>query len=280
MLGSARRGRSLAGGLRRPCPFALAAVASAPPPAVPSAPVGLPLRAPPLPVASGGSAASASLLVRLVLASSRLLVLVRLEQVRGVEEGALLQADVHEGGLNAGQHRFDPAEVDVADRAPVVGAIHQQLDQPVVLQDRHAGFPLAPVDQDLALQACSTSARTEPRPRPGSQSRNAPAKARRSGRADETMTAGAETRRGGCMHGMWARQGDSVHHVRPGSAARSRSAGSRWCPRRSRRPWRRASSARPGTRWCSRSRRRSGPPWWWPAWPARSRRAWPSPPPS
>ena len=53
-----------------------------------------------------------------------------------------------------GQHRLDPAEVDVADGAAMVGTVDQQLDQAVVLEDGHAGLPLAPVDQDLALQAC------------------------------------------------------------------------------------------------------------------------------
>ena len=86
-----------------------------------------------------------------------ILVLVRLEEVGGVQEGALLLADVDERGLNARQHRLDPSEVDVADRAAVVGAVDQQLDQAVVFQDRHAGFPLAPVDQDLALQVMTSA---------------------------------------------------------------------------------------------------------------------------
>ena len=86
-----------------------------------------------------------------------LLVLVRLEEVGGVEEGALLLTDVDEGRLDAGQHRLDPSEVDVADRAAMVGTVDQQLDQPVVFQDRHAGFPLAPVDQDLALQVMTSA---------------------------------------------------------------------------------------------------------------------------
>ena len=93
----------------------------------------------------------------------RLLVLVRLQQVGRVEEGALLLTDVDERRLDAGENRFDSAEVDVADRAPMVGAVDQQLDQTVVFEDGHAGFPLAPVDQDLALQI-RTSAAAERRP--------------------------------------------------------------------------------------------------------------------
>ena len=70
-----------------------------------------------------------------------------------MEEGALLLADVHERGLDAGEDRLDPSEIDVADDAAVIGTVDQQLDQPVVLEDGHAGLPLAPVDQDLALHA-------------------------------------------------------------------------------------------------------------------------------
>ena len=82
----------------------------------------------------------------------RLLILVRLEEIGGVKKGALLQTDVDKGGLDAGKDRLHPAQVDVADGAAVVGTVHQQLHQSVVFQDGHAGLPLAPVDQDLALQ--------------------------------------------------------------------------------------------------------------------------------
>jgi hypothetical protein len=54
--------------------------------------------------------------------------------------------------LDAGKHRLDAAQIDIADRTPMVRAIDQQLYQSIVFQDGHAGFPLAPVDQDLALQ--------------------------------------------------------------------------------------------------------------------------------
>ena len=101
---------------------------------------------------SPGSADGVRLGLGLLGVLLRLLVLVGLEQVGGVEERALLLADVDERGLDAGQHRFDPAEVDVADGAAMVGAIDEELDQPIVFEDGHAGFPLAPVDQDLALQ--------------------------------------------------------------------------------------------------------------------------------
>ena len=83
-----------------------------------------------------------------------------------MEEGALFLADVHERGLDARQDRLDPAEVDVADRAAVIGAVDQQLDQPVVFEDGHAGLALAPIDQDLALQAVRLGEDGEPALRP------------------------------------------------------------------------------------------------------------------
>ena len=82
-----------------------------------------------------------------------------------MEKGALLLPDVDEGGLDAGEHRLDPAEVDVADHAAVVGTVDQQLDEPVVLEDGHAGLPLAPVDQDLALQAMTSATAGDADPR-------------------------------------------------------------------------------------------------------------------
>jgi hypothetical protein len=81
-----------------------------------------------------------------------LLVLIRLKQVGGVKEGALFLSDVHKRGLNARKHCLDPPQVDVADCAPVIGTIHQQLYESVIFQDGHASFALASVDQDLTLQ--------------------------------------------------------------------------------------------------------------------------------
>jgi hypothetical protein len=86
-----------------------------------------------------------------------------------VEESAFLEADIDEGGLNAGKDRFNPSEVDVADDAPVVWAVHQQLDQTVVLDYGHAGFPLAPVDQNFALHAGKPRPQTRSSRRPGGQ---------------------------------------------------------------------------------------------------------------
>ena len=94
-------------------------------------------------------------LVRLVVAviGIRLLVFVGLEEVGGVQEGALFLADIDKGGLDAGQDRLHAAQIDVADHAPLVGAINQQLYEPIVLEDGHPRLALASVDQDLALHA-------------------------------------------------------------------------------------------------------------------------------
>ncbi len=82
----------------------------------------------------------------------RLFILLRLQEVGRVEEGALFLTDVDEGRLDAGENRFDSSEVNVTDRPAVVGTVHQQFDQPIVFQDCHARFPLASIDQDFTLQ--------------------------------------------------------------------------------------------------------------------------------
>jgi hypothetical protein len=94
----------------------------------------------------------------IALLPSRLLVLLGLEEVGRVEKGALFQPYVNECGLDARKDCLDPAEIDVADDAAVIRPVDEQLDQTVVLEDGHAGFPLAPVDKNLALHAF------EPRP--------------------------------------------------------------------------------------------------------------------
>jgi hypothetical protein len=35
----------------------------------------------------------------------------------------------------------------------LIGAVNQQLDEPIVLEDGHSRFALAPVDQDFPLHA-------------------------------------------------------------------------------------------------------------------------------
>ncbi len=57
-----------------------------------------------------------------------LLVLVGLEEIGGVQEGAFLQAYVNERRLDAGQDCFNPSLVNVSNGPPVVGTVHQQFD--------------------------------------------------------------------------------------------------------------------------------------------------------
>jgi hypothetical protein len=75
-----------------------------------------------------------------------------------VKKRALFLTDIDEGGLDTRKDGLDPAKVNVAHGAAVVGTIHQQLYQTVVFQDGHAGFPLASIDQDLALQNGTSTA--------------------------------------------------------------------------------------------------------------------------
>ena len=98
------------------------------------------------PVAVGG-------LLTFVVAFARLLVLVRLDQVGGVEKGALFSADVEEGSLDAGEDGLDLTEVNVPHHAAGVGTIDQQFNKAVVLENGHAGLPRVAGDQNLALQS-------------------------------------------------------------------------------------------------------------------------------
>ncbi|GAC1682897.1 MAG: hypothetical protein NVS9B3_00650 [Gemmatimonadaceae bacterium] len=68
-----------------------------------------------------------------------------------MEEGALLRADVYEGGLDAGEHRVDATEVNVADHAACFGAVDEELNKLVVLEDGDPGFPLGRVDENLSF---------------------------------------------------------------------------------------------------------------------------------
>ena len=87
-------------------------------------------------------------LVRLIIAVVGIgfLVFVRLEEIGGVQEGALFLADIDKGGLDARQDRVHAAQIDVSDHAPLIGAVNQQFDEPIVLEDGHSRFARAPVD--------------------------------------------------------------------------------------------------------------------------------------
>jgi hypothetical protein len=99
------------------------------------------------------------LLVRVVL-------IVGLEEIRGVEERALLESDIDERGLDAGKDRFYASKIDVPDHATMVRAIDQQLNEPVVLQNGHPRLARGAVDQDLALHADRLRGRRAWRARP------------------------------------------------------------------------------------------------------------------
>ena len=91
------------------------------------------------------------LVLGLLAAGFLLLVAFVVHEVGGVQEGGLLGADVHEGRLDARQHRVDLAPVDVADHAPCFRAVDLQLNELVVLDDRDANFALRRTDQDLSF---------------------------------------------------------------------------------------------------------------------------------
>ena len=73
--------------------------------------------------------------------------------IGGVQECGLFGADVHEGGLNAGEHGFDLPEVHVANPATGIGPIHQQLHQLAVLENGDARLARRRVHQDFSLHS-------------------------------------------------------------------------------------------------------------------------------
>ena len=73
--------------------------------------------------------------------------------IGGVQECGFFGADVHEGGLNAGEHGFDLPEVHVANHATGIGPIHQQLHQLAVLENGDARLARRRVHQDFSLHS-------------------------------------------------------------------------------------------------------------------------------
>ena len=49
----------------------------------------------------------------------------------------LVRADIDERGLNPGQHGLDAAQEDVADHPPLIGTVQHDLDELIVLEERH-----------------------------------------------------------------------------------------------------------------------------------------------
>ena len=81
-----------------------------------------------------------------------------------VEEAVLLEADLDECGLHAGEHVVDDALVDVAgDRAPL-GTLEVDLGDPVVLEDGDSLLGDVDGDEQLALRGGERLARRLPAP--------------------------------------------------------------------------------------------------------------------
>src|SRR3989441_2476544 len=89
----------------------------------------------------------------IVVVVGRLVFVFRLDQVGGVEKGALFRPDVDERGLYPRKHGFDRAEVDIAHHAAGVRTIHQEFNKAVVLQDRDARLACGPADEYFPFQS-------------------------------------------------------------------------------------------------------------------------------
>ena len=64
----------------------------------------------------------------------------RAADIRDVDVRRLLQADVEEGGLHAGEYAFDPALVDVAGNAALALAFDVKLGKEPTFHQRDAGL--------------------------------------------------------------------------------------------------------------------------------------------
>ena len=110
--------------------------------------------------------------VRLVLdvlglGLDRAFVVFGLEQIRGVEEGALFEADVDERCLDAREDGVYAPVIDVTNCAPLIGPIDEELDQAVVLEDGHPRLARGAGNENLALHGeSSRSARARGRCHP------------------------------------------------------------------------------------------------------------------
>ena len=73
------------------------------------------------------------------------------EHVPGVEEGVLLEADVHEGRLHARQHVLDLAQIDVPHQPFRPVLLHIELHGDAVLHHRHADGEFVGVYQNFLI---------------------------------------------------------------------------------------------------------------------------------
>ena len=81
----------------------------------------------------------------------------RRHHVGHVQERGALQPDLDEGRLHARQHTLHPALVDVADQPVARGALDVDLLRGPVLDEGHAGFLRADVDQNLCAHNDASS---------------------------------------------------------------------------------------------------------------------------
>ena len=88
------------------------------------------------------------------------------DDVADVEEGRLVQPDVHEGCLHAREHPDHAALVDVADDALVLLTLEIELRDVAVLDERHARLAAGRVDQEDAAHG-GTRARDPDSPSAG-----------------------------------------------------------------------------------------------------------------
>ena len=79
----------------------------------------------------------------------RVAVAALLPDVRHVQEGRAIEADVDEGGLHSGKHPLDTPHVQVADQSPVGGALHVQFLHDAVQHHSDTRFLGRDVDQDV-----------------------------------------------------------------------------------------------------------------------------------
>src|SRR3989475_1321578 len=103
-------------------------------------------------VAAVPRAAAATVAV-VVVVIGRLVFVFRLDQVRGVEKGALFRSDVDERGLYPRKHGLDRPEVDIAHHAAGIRTIHQELNKAVGLQDRDARLAGGPAGEKFPFQS-------------------------------------------------------------------------------------------------------------------------------
>ena len=96
-----------------------------------------------------------------------------LSDVGHVQEGVLLEADVHEGRLHAGQDARHAPLVDVSDRAALLPALDLHLGHASLFEDRDARFAFGGGDEKLFRHAGSVRGGFPRRSRNGGTRRTA-----------------------------------------------------------------------------------------------------------